>query len=685
MRSYLPRLLLIDMTAMTGTAATSSLKRAFFGDWRENGLLHVRSGGKDRVLMTALDGAEILLAPDISSTKRVIDLFKPDIILYRPVAEHAKLHECAMNLIAGSDAPLMIWMMDDWPDRLRMDDPEQALAMDTDLGTLFRRSSLNLAISEGMSNVFAERYGAPFKVAHNGIIPAQWPETAAGSTPSAPAAGAPLRLRYAGSLAPDTTRDSVLAVATAVSKLAAQGHDICFEGHTQAHWHTRYAGDFNALPAVSMGTSDLSEAAYRNWISTADIVLLAYNFDEATRRYLQYSFANKMPELLACGAPILALGPLQLETMSYLQQHGLGEIVSDANGPTLEATIVRLINEPDLRQRLGRTAREHAVKTFDFDQIKTGLIGLMQGLLPARTPVTGQTYGRSALARLDECRLIADLLGASEKPGVMIDVGAHLGSSLLPFAKAGWSVLAFEPDQVNRKGLMERVANYPDVHVSDNAVGKEAAAEVAFYRSDVSSGISSLTAFHESHQASERVVVTTLDDVISTAGLTELDFLKIDVEGHEMDVLDGFDLGQVRPRAIMLEFEDGKAVRGSHLLEALAGRLLAHKYHVYVSEWHQVVEYGHAHDWRQMVPYPAVLADGSWGNLIAFRKPPSVEELDIALSQNLSSVSTGISSLATLSRLAPKPGPRQRMLTWLARKAPWLRILWRSFKGVAPR
>ena len=277
------------------------------------------------------------------------------------------------------------------------------------------------------------------------------------------------------------------------------------------------------------------------------------------------------------------------------------------------------------------------------------------------------------------------VLGASEKPGVMIDVGAHLGSSLLPFAKAGWSVLAFEPDQVNRKGLMERVANYPDVHVSDNAVGKEAAAEVAFYRSDVSSGISSLTAFHESHQASERVVVTTLDDVISTAGLTELDFLKIDVEGHEMDVLDGFDLGQVRPRAIMLEFEDGKAVRGSHLLEALAGRLLAHKYHVYVSEWHQVVEYGHAHDWRQMVPYPAVLADGSWGNLIAFRKPPSVEELDIALSQNLSSVSTGISSLATLSRLAPKPGPRQRMLTWLARKAPWLRILWRSFKGVAPR
>ncbi|MEO9971925.1 MAG: FkbM family methyltransferase [Hyphomonadaceae bacterium] len=690
MRNSLPKLLLIDMTAMTGPAATSSLKRAFFGDWRANGLLHVRSGGKELVLMTALDGNEILLAPDIASTKKVIDTFKPDIILYRPVADHPKLHECAMNLIACSDAPLMLWMMDDWPERLRIEAPDAAAAIDTDLKVLFERSALNLSISEGMSRVFSERYGVPFTVAHNGIIPVQWPEGKPRTELQsfvgdglASSDQAPLRMRYAGSLAPDTTRDSVFAVAKVVSKLAAQGHNVCFEGHTQTHWHTRYAGDFNALPGVSMNTSDLSDGAYRKWLSEADILLLAYNFDEATQRYLQYSFANKMPELLASGVPVLAYGPLQLETLSYLHRNKLSKTVSDPDVPQLEAAIEQLIDQPDLRRQLGRIGREHAVRVFNFENIKTGLIEQMQSLVPPSARLFGQIFERSAVARLDEGQLIADLLRAPERPGVMIDVGAHLGSSLMPFVRSDWSVLAFEPDQVNREGLLEKVAAYPKVQVYDSAVGREIQAEAAFYRSAISSGISSLTAFHESHEAGPSVAVTTLDAVINSAGLTEVDFLKVDVEGHEMDVLDGFDLGALRPRAIMLEFEDGKVVGSSNLLKALAERLLAHDYHVYISEWHQVVEYGCDHDWRQLAAYPASLAEGSWGNIIAFREEVSIEEINTAMVHNTVNNSVGVSALGALSRLAPRPSLRRRILTWIARKMPWLRSLWRAFKGVA--
>lgn len=679
MLNYLPRLLLIDMTAMEGHAATSALKRAYFGDWRKSGLLHVRSGGHGHVLTSALDGNEIRLPRDEQTVKKLIETFQPEVILYRPVADHAMLHQSAMQLIAASEAPLIIWMMDDWPARLKADAPQRAAAIDADLKILFERSSLNLAISEGMSRVFAARYGVSFGVAHNGINPTDWPTRL--RDPSS--TGAPLKLRYAGSLAPDTTKDSVFAVAKAVSQLAEAGHPICFEGHTQAHWHRQFADDFNALPAVSMKTSDLDEPAYRSWLSAADIALLAYNFDEATQRYLQYSFANKMPELLASGAALLALGPLQLETLAYLQRHKLGKIVSTPDDQAIKAALTELIASPDLRGALGKSARDHAFSKFDFAQSRMQLLAEMDKLLADKPPAFRHHFPNEQKMRLNECQLIADVLGATAQPGVMIDVGAHLGSSLLPFAKSGWTVLAFEPDEVNRKALLEAVASFPDVHVSDNAVGRQIEANAAFYRSDVSSGISSLTAFHESHEPGQSVAVTTLDHIVAQTDLTEIDFLKVDVEGHEMDVLDGFDLTKIKPRAIMLEFEDGKAVGDKSAIKALADRLLHHDYHVYVSEWHKVVEYGRAHDWRQMTPYPAQLAPDSWGNLIAFREPPSERILETALHRNIAGKAFGATALETLVALAPKPTKRRQMLTWVAVNLPWVRTLWRRLKSVA--
>jgi FkbM family methyltransferase len=50
------------------------------------------------------------------------------------------------------------------------------------------------------------------------------------------------------------------------------------------------------------------------------------------------------------------------------------------------------------------------------------------------------------------------------------------------------------------------------------------------------------------------VPVRTLDEILVEAGASPpIDFLSIDVEGHEADVLDGFDLLRWRPRLILIE------------------------------------------------------------------------------------------------------------------------------------
>jgi hypothetical protein len=54
--------------------------------------------------------------------------------------------------------------------------------------------------------------------------------------------------------------------------------------------------------------------------------------------------------------------------------------------------------------------------------------------------------------------------------------------------------------------------------------------------------------------ATIEVPLRTLDELLVEADApTPIDFVSIDVEGHEMDVLRGFDLGRWRPRLVLLE------------------------------------------------------------------------------------------------------------------------------------
>ncbi|MGB6511295.1 MAG: FkbM family methyltransferase, partial [Xanthobacteraceae bacterium] len=55
-------------------------------------------------------------------------------------------------------------------------------------------------------------------------------------------------------------------------------------------------------------------------------------------------------------------------------------------------------------------------------------------------------------------------------------------------------------------------------------------------------------------QSTIDVPVRTLDDILEQAGApAPIDFVSIDVEGHEVEVLSGFDLARWRPRLVLVE------------------------------------------------------------------------------------------------------------------------------------
>ena len=54
--------------------------------------------------------------------------------------------------------------------------------------------------------------------------------------------------------------------------------------------------------------------------------------------------------------------------------------------------------------------------------------------------------------------------------------------------------------------------------------------------------------------------LTTLDNLLAEQGIGQVDFLKIDTEGHDLFVLKGFPFSRVKPDVILCELEDAKSI-----------------------------------------------------------------------------------------------------------------------------
>lgn len=264
-------------------------------------------------------------------------------------------------------------------------------------------------------------------------------------------------------------------------------------------------------------------------------------------------------------------------------------------------------------------------------KLNTALKVLKTGGVKALLETSARVF-KSSLGpyKPNESQIAFDALKGASFQGVMLDVGAHFGSSLELFAQQNWKVFAFEPDSKNRIKLEAEYKNRDNVVIDSRAVSDQAQSGVTLFRSDVSTGISGLSSFHDSHKEGEKVDVVTLKQYLSDNKIAanEVDFLKIDTEGFDLNVLKGFPWESASPRMILCEFEDAKTQPLGYNFDDLAGFLLEHGYKLVVSEWYPVQQYGGNHQWRRFVTYPCKLQDAkAWGNIIAVKEDALYRDL----------------------------------------------------------
>lgn len=163
-------------------------------------------------------------------------------------------------------------------------------------------------------------------------------------------------------------------------------------------------------------------------------------------------------------------------------------------------------------------------------------------------------------AQFGEDKILYELFGKKNE-GICVEVGGYdgvTGSNTYFFEKLGWKCLVVEPMPNFCKKIKEvRQCEVVEVAASDK-VGK-----VDFF---VATGVETLSTMErsEDHFARikslsqenvEKITVNTarLDDILLERGLKEIDFLTIDVEGHEKSVLAGMSFEEISPRIVIIE------------------------------------------------------------------------------------------------------------------------------------
>ncbi len=244
-------------------------------------------------------------------------------------------------------------------------------------------------------------------------------------------------------------------------------------------------------------------------------------------------------------------------------------------------------------------------------------------------------YSRIRHAHIEETAIIAKCsedVGVTNK--VMLDVGAHHGSSLSRFVDNNWTIYAFEPDPNNRQKLINRYSKRENVYIDSRAVGEVIESGRTFYSSEESSGISGMLEFRESHKKVASVDVTTVKEIVKEYSIKHVNFLKIDVEGYDFMVLKSVPWDIVKPEFIECEFEDAKTNLLGFSYYDIGDYLVSKGYIVYLSEWHPIIKYGIKHDWCCLKKYPCKLEDSNgWGNFLAFLKDPGYVAINNAVNE----------------------------------------------------
>ena len=215
---------------------------------------------------------------------------------------------------------------------------------------------------------------------------------------------------------------------------------------------------------------------------------------------------------------------------------------------------------------------------------------------PAKEPPAAKPWdlsGHEKRYSLGNEELIVRKFFHNRRGGFFVDVGCfHWKKSSNTYfleAHLGWSGIGIDALDSLREGYEKnrKATRFFHYAVSDESGGVlELHAAGALSTTDGDR----LDAFPRTKEREARVIqvpTITLDDLLDQAGVEEIDFLSIDIEGAEVGALRGFDIDRFQPKLVCIEVAPENRQAVAEYFEA-AGYLMLERYRAYdpVNWWY---------------------------------------------------------------------------------------------------
>ncbi len=171
--------------------------------------------------------------------------------------------------------------------------------------------------------------------------------------------------------------------------------------------------------------------------------------------------------------------------------------------------------------------------------------------------IQGKGYGTATIFQENE--VVQKLLG--RQPHIAIDIGGNIGeyTAELRRRNPNLEIHTFEPSSTNIQKLNERFGNDKLVKILPFALSDKAGSATLF-SDKAGSGMGSLTQrklehFNINFNVTENITTLCFEDYWKThLNEREIDIVKIDIEGHELEALKGFGKAIYLTKVIQFEF-----------------------------------------------------------------------------------------------------------------------------------
>jgi len=295
--------------------------------------------------------------------KHWLSEFKPE-VLYVQVASRETLL-FASQLVDYLEIPSVNHAMDDWPSSIRTHGLFKSYwykKIDAELKQFIEKVDLNFSISEAMSDEYQRRYDKKFIPFHNPVDSKVWlPHVKKDYELNKEK----ITILYSGRIGIGIT-ESIMDVASAIDTI--KNEQVRIDLHIQTF--TKDPDILNKLQKFRCVVIN-PFTAYEQLpkiFSTADILLLANEFNVKGLVYLKYSMPTKASEYMISGTPVLLYAPKETAISTFFMKNECGCCVLERSSVELRNALDHLINDENYRRKLGQNAV--ALAMDKFDQVK---------------------------------------------------------------------------------------------------------------------------------------------------------------------------------------------------------------------------------------------------------------------------------------------------------------------------